>query len=201
MSATHTDNRITSYLAGKGAFARLTGQINKEEEKATLVKGYQDLHSIYSEEGQTLQTIADAAGVSQSKVERDVRAALIISTMPKVDPVTAVKAANVANATQIKKATKDPKKAGKALGELVKADNAKKRAARPSAAPKAAPKQAPKTSVTVTWANMDAVVASLGIDPKDIPLMQAAIKGIESKITQARSNTAGKKVAAQTKAA
>ena len=185
-----TDSRIAEYVKGRAAFAVLTGQIDKAAHKATLVSGYKALHGL-STDGMSLRDIMAATGLSKGKVERDVRAARIIATLPKVDPVTAVKACNVATAAQIAKATKDTKAAGKALGELVKADNAKKRAARPKDDPnKKSNKKAPQTAVRVTWETLPAAIAGLPNTREHLKAAEVAIAAIQKKMVEMKANAA-----------
>ena len=186
-----TDNRIAEYVEGRNAFARLTGQIDKAAEKATLVSGYKALNSLASE-GMSIRDIMAATGLSKGKVERDVRAAKVIATFPKVDPVTAIKACNIGTAAQIAKATKDAKAAGKALGELVKADNAKKRAARPKDDPQGKGGKGGKgqTARVVTWETLPQAIAGLPNTREHLEAAQAAIDAITAKMVEMRNNRA-----------
>ena len=185
-----TDSRIADFMAGRTAGLDLTGQMNKEAKKADLVKGYQALHSLTTD-GWVIRDIMKATGLSKGKVERDVRVARIIATLPKVDPVTAIKACNVASAAQIAKATKDAAKAGKALGELVKADNAKKRAARPKDDPnKKGNKKAPQTAVRVTWETLPAAIAGLPNTREHLKAAEVAIAAIQKKMVEMKANAA-----------
>jgi len=184
------DTRIAEYVEGRNAFARLTGQIDKAAEKATLVSGYKALHGL-STDGMSIRDIMAATGLTKGKVERDVRAAKVIATLPKVDPVTVVKACNVATATQIANATKDAKGAGKALGELVKADNAKKRAARPKDDPaKKSNKKSPQTAVRVTWETLPAAIAGLPNTKEHLKAAEIAIAAIQKKMVEMKANAA-----------
>ena len=185
----NTDSRIAEYVQGRAAFDVLTGQIDKAAQKATLISGYKALHSLATE-GMSIRDIMAAAGLSKGKVERDVRAAKVIATFPKVDPVTVVKACNVATAAQIAKATKDAKGAGKALGELVKADNAKKRAARPNGDPKAPKGGKGQTARVVTWETLPQAIAGLPNTRENLEAAQAAIDAITAKMVEMRNNRA-----------
>ena len=185
------DSRVAEFMAGRVAGEDLTGQMNKEAKKAQLVKGYQALHSLTVDKW-TLRDLAAATGLSKSKLERDVRAAKIIATLPKVDPVTAVKACNIAGAAAITKATKDAKSAGKALGELVKADNAKKREARPKDDPQAKGGKGGKgqTARVVTWETLPQAIAGLPNTREHLEAAQAAIDAINAKMVEMKNNRA-----------
>lgn len=184
-----TDSRIAEYVQGRAAFDVLTGQIDKDAQKATLVSGYKALHSL-STDGMSIRDIMAATGLSKGKVERDVRAAGIIATLPKVDPVTAIKACNIATAAQITKATKDAKSAGKELGELVKKDNAKKRAARPKDDPKTPKGGKGQTARVVTWETLPQAIAGLPNTRENLEAAQAAIDAITAKMVEMRNNRA-----------
>lgn len=185
----NTDSRVAEFMAGRTAGQDLTGQMDKDAKKAELVKGYRALHSLTVDEW-SLRDISAATGLSKTKVERDVRAARIIATLPKVDPVTAVKACNIATAAQIRNATKDAKGAGKALGELVKADNAKKRAPRPNGDPKAPKGGKGQTSRVVTWETLPQAIAGLPNERGHLEAAQAAIDAINAKMVEMRNNRA-----------
>lgn len=123
------DTRISQYLAARQAFGILTGAIDKDEQLAALRTGYAALASLKAD-GMSIRDIVAASGLSKGKVERDLRAADIMAAHPKVDPVTVVKACNIATATQLRKATATAKGVGGRLAELVREANKASRAAR-----------------------------------------------------------------------
>jgi hypothetical protein len=168
----NTDTRISQYVQGRQAFAILTGEIDKDAQKAALVDGYKALHSLRAD-NMSIRDIQAATGLSKGKVEKDCRAAEILVLFPKVDPVTVVKACNVATAAQLRKATADAKTAAKGLAAIVSEHNktrreedAAKRAARPNdGTPKddEKPTKAPKAPAKTATA--DDVVAFIMAAP------------------------------------
>jgi hypothetical protein len=140
------DTRISQYVQGRQAFAILTGEIDKDAQKAALVDGYKALHSLRAD-NVSIRQVQDMTGLSKGKVERDCRAAELIVLFPKVDPVTVVKACNIATAAQLRKATEDAKTAGKGLATIVSDYNKKRReedAAKRSARPNDGTTEAPE---------------------------------------------------------
>lgn len=122
--------QLETYLAGRDAFRVLSGDIDKDALKRSLLDGYAAVVML-ADNGKSLADIAAMhRDLSKSKVERDVRAGRTIAALPKVDPVLIVKACNVGKAAQISAAIAAEKPAA-ALREIVDGNNKERRGARP----------------------------------------------------------------------
>ena len=195
------DTRVTQYLAGRQAFAFLTGTVDKAAQKVALVDGYKALASLADD--MSLREIVAAAGLSKGKVERDVRAARLIVDLPKVDAVLIVKACNAdgATAAALAKATADKAKARAGLKAILDKANEKARESRAarnaggtdaSNDPKApkAPKGPQSPAKVVTLESLPAWLASRDVTSKDVPLLDAIIAACEVAKVKARNNRA-----------
>ena len=124
--------QLETYLAGRDAFRVLSGDIDKDALKRSLLDGYAAVVML-ADNGKSLSDIAAMhRDLSKSKVERDVRAGRTIATLPKVDPVLIVKACNAKEGTAkaINAAIAADKPAA-ALRAIVDGSNKTRREARP----------------------------------------------------------------------
>jgi len=187
------DNRIAQYLQGRQAFAILTGEIDREAQKAAIRDGYKALHSLRAD-NMSIRDIQAATGLSKGKVEKDCRAAEYMTLFPKIDPVTVVKACNVGTASQLRKATADAKTAAKGLAGIVSDANKEareKRAARTAGDPeKGKGKGKPQTQRVVTWATLPEAIRTLSRNPENIAAVDAAIAALQEIRTEMRNNKA-----------
>ena len=191
------DNRISQYLQGRQAFAILTGEIDREAQKAAIRDGYKALHSLRAD-NMSIRDIMAATGLSKGKVEKDTRAAEYMTLFPKVDPVVVVKACNVGTAAQLRKATADAKTAAKGLAGIVSDANAEareKRAARGSVSQVEKGEKVSKGEKdprrTVTLATLaDWIQSRQNLKASDIAYLDAIIAACEEQKVKARNNRA-----------
>ena len=105
----------TRFTDGIRAFALLTGDIDKDQEKAKIRDGYAALLE-WTASGVTLTDIATKIGRSKNQLTRDNTAAETLARFPKGDAVVIVKACNALTKTEAEKCT-----SMKALAEAFRA--------------------------------------------------------------------------------